>query len=185
MDRGLGDIYIYIYIQTHGWVSNSMDGSLILRVGLQNRGGVKKSKRGQKVRKHVQKWKKVKKSEKVSKRGSDFGFWGGGQKTHPLKVDRIYGESFCVVTTGEVFLEVTFGVKKQEIWSFLSLFPSFSSFWDFRRKWPGVPHEKTRPPKNDPDDQKGPPKSDPGFEGKTRWKVTEIWGGKSDRDLGG
>jgi len=57
----LNGTYIYIYIQTHGWVSYSGSGSPFSGGGSQNLGG------GQKVKKRVKSEKKGQKGEKVEK----------------------------------------------------------------------------------------------------------------------
>ena len=146
-----------------------MGGSPIYRVGQlktgssgQNRGGVKKwgpgvkkSKKGSESEKRVKKW------VLGSKRGSKKWFPGGGRKTHPLKVDRIYGETFSVVITGEVFLEVTFGVRKHEICHFLAKITSFLTFWPPPSFWPVDPHPKSWPPKTTPPTKTDPPKVTP------------------------
>ena len=171
--------HIYIYIHTDTWVGLRFRGWVNWKQGPRvKRGGDRKSGVfGQKVEKDVDFWKSDKFGVFWPKRGSKSRFRGGGRKTHPLKVDRIYGETFCVVITGEVFLEVTFGVKKHEICHFLSLFSLFSTFRTFRTFWPVNPHPKIRPPKTTRTTQKWfrPPKSTPK---KGPPKVTWIWSEK-------
>ena len=83
-------------------------------------GRVKSDDFGSKVR-------KVKKVVFLVKKGVKKSILGGGRKTHPLKVDRIYGETFSVVITGGGHFFVIFGVKNTKFVTFLD-FSTFSTF---------------------------------------------------------
>ena len=172
-----------------------MSGSLFLWMGHLFRGGSPKSG-GVKIWVFLVKistiWEKWRISCFLAKKGSNFVFWGGGRKTCPLKVDRIYGKTFCVVFTVGDFFGVVFSsflVKNHQI----SHFFEFLGILDILTR---DPSSQKPTPKNDPDDlatKNWPPKSDPDFGVKKRWKVTRIserkWvrfrGGKSEKFSGG
>ena len=111
------ETYIYIYTYRH------MSGSLFLWMGHLFEGGSPKSG-GVKIWVFLVKSRTKWKSDQIScflvKKGVKFRFWGGTLKTCPLKVDRIYGKTFCVVFTVGDFFGVVFSsflVKNHQIWS--------------------------------------------------------------------
>ena len=160
-----------------------MSGSLFLWMGHLFEGGSPKSG-GVKIWWFLVKSRTNWKSDQIScflvKKGVKFRFWGGTLKTCPLKVDRIYGKTFCVVFTVGDFFGVVFSVflvKNHQIWSlfqFLGI-PDIltrdpSSQKPTPQKWPRRPrHQKLTPQKWPRFWSEKEEKSDPDFGVKSEW----------------